>query len=115
MDIKLTKDADALICLIYKEYLSRRKTGATRDKAKRTGGSKNIHDLIAPKLSIEDVEDICRELDRAGLLNCFYADNRVYDAYLSDVGIIYMENRFMAGITSVIEYLAKIKSIVPFI
>lgn len=61
MDIKLTKDADALICLIYKEYLSRRKTGATRDKAKRTGGFKNIHNLIAPKLSIEDYDkEFCR-------------------------------------------------------
>lgn len=115
MDIKLSKDADALICLIYKDYLSKRKNGVAKSEAKRLGGSNNIRESISPKLSKEDIDDICRELDRAGLMKCFYASDSVCFASLSDNGIVYMGNRFKAGIESVIDYIAKIKSMIPFI
>ena len=57
----------------------------------------------------EDVDDTCRELSRANLLNCFWADNIAYNVILSDNAIIYMENRFKNGLTEVLEFIDKIK------
>lgn len=107
----LTKDADALICVIYKTYLQRRKSGNSKEQAKFLGGAAQVQAEIIPKWSLPDVEDTLWELHRAGLLSCFGADNTVYDAILSDVGIIYMENRFKNGLKEVLDYLEQIKSI----
>lgn len=113
-EIQLTKDADALICVLYKEYLQRRENGIPKSTAKRFGGSPNIHSQLMSKWSFEDVDETCRELSRAGLLKCFYADNIAYDALLSDAGIIYMEKRFANGLKSVLNYLERIKAFLPW-
>lgn len=113
MSIKLTKDADALICLLYKEYCQKRKNGTDKFHAKMFDGSEEIQKTIAPKWSFEDTDETCSELSRAGLLDCLYGDNVVQHCSLSDEGIIYMENRFKDGLTQVLDYLSKIKSILP--
>ena len=110
-DVTLSKDADALICAIYKVYLQRRKDGASKADARLLGGSDSIQEKIIPKWSFSDVDETCRELGRAGMLDCFYADDVVYIANLSDAGIIYMEQRFKNGLTDVLNYPEKIKSI----
>lgn len=113
MDMKLTKDSDALICLLYKYYCQKCKGGTSKSEAKFLGSSKVIQKTIAPKWSFDDVDETCRELSRAKLLECFYADDVVYESWLSDNGIIYMENRFKDGLDSVLEYLDKIKNLLP--
>ena len=113
MDIQLTKDSDALICLLYKQYLQKRKDGVPKADAKSFGSSQNIHKTIASKWAYEDVDETCRELSRAGILKCFYAENVVYNSELSDIGIIYMENRFKDGLDNVLDYLGKIRAILP--
>lgn len=112
-NLSLSKDADALICLIYKHYLQKRSEGTSKSNAKFLGDINNIHS-IAQKLnwSIADLEDTCRELSRAGVLTCHFADNTIYAAYLSDEGIIYLENRFKSGVKTLLDYLSKI---VPFV
>ena len=107
----LTKDADALICAIYKTYLQRRKSGNSKGQAKALGGAAQVQAGIVPKWPLPDVEDTLLELDCVGLLSCFGADDTVYDATLSDTGIIYMENRFKNGLKEVLDYLEQIKSI----
>lgn len=112
MDKKeLTKDSDALICALYKEYLQKRKDGVPKGRAKVFGGASTVRGNLVPKWSVEDVEETLRELSRAKLMTCIYADDTVYEAILSDQGIIYMENRFKNGISGVLEYLEKIKTI----
>lgn len=113
MDLRITKDSDALICLLYKQYCQNRKDGISKSNAKMFGSSKEIQSAIAPKWSFDDVDETCRELHRANLIGCFYADNVVYQCWLSDNGIVYMENRFKDGLTSVLDYLEKIKNILP--
>ena len=113
-NIKLTKESDYLICAIYKDYLEKRKNGIPKLEAKRPGSSKRIHQDILPKWMYEDVDETCLELERAGLLNCFSADNAVLDSYLNDDAIIYMENRFKNNVKSVFEYMKKIKDFIPF-
>ena len=108
-DINLTKDSDALICAIYKDYLEKRKNGISKNNCKHIGSSEDIQKTIVPEWSFEDVEETCRELSRANLLDCNFADNIVYDSYLSDTAIIYMENRFKNGLSEVLDYFQKIK------
>ena len=110
-EIKLTKDSDALICVLYKEYLQRRKDGTPKGDAKWLGSSDRIHKTILPKWSYEDVDETCWELSRAGLLVCNSGDNHAVMCVLCDEGIIYMESRFKNGLSEVLDYIEKIKSI----
>lgn len=110
-EIRLTKDSDALICVLYKEYLQRRKDGQPKTEAKFFGGASYIQQNFLPKWSEPDVAETCRELSRKEFLSCQDADNTVWIAVLTDEAIIYMENRFKDGFTEVLDYLEKIKSI----
>lgn len=47
MKIMLTKDSDALICLLYKQYLQKRKDGIPKADAKDFGISRNNKELLA--------------------------------------------------------------------
>lgn len=107
MDIKLSKDADALICVLYKNYYQQRKDGVPKSEAKKFKSSYDIQMNLIPKWNPEDVDDTCRELDDKGLLYCFYAENIAWEVHLLDDGIIYMENRFNNDFAKLIEYMTK--------
>lgn len=109
MSVSLTKDSDKLICLMYKQYLNDRKNGISKSIAKSFGSSHNIHEDLLSDWNFEDVDDTCRELSRAGLIQCIWADNIAYEVFLSDNGIIYMENRFKNGLSEVADFIDKIK------
>ena len=115
MDIELTKDSDYLICSLYKSYLQKRSNGSSKIQASNTGSSEEMQKELFPNWTLDDVDATCRELDRAGLLHCFYADDVVYTSTLSDQAIIYMEHRFERNINTVMDYIVKIKSMIPFI
>ena len=107
-NIVLSKDADYLICLIYKYYLELRDNGFSKSDAKSLGDSPDIQQKIIPEWSLEDTDDTCRELIRKGFLdNRLYIDNRCGYMRLSDEGIIYMENRFKNGFKEVTDFIAK--------
>lgn len=112
-EIKLTREANALICVLYKEYLQRRKTGMPKADAKLFDGSEYIQTQLMTKWSFADIEETCRELSRAGVLNCSYGDDVISMAEISDAGIIYMENRFTNGLTSLLDYIEKLLPILP--
>ena len=112
-DIKLTKDSDTLICVLYKSYLEARKSGASKREAKMLGGASDIQRKLMQKWSLEDVEDTLWSLHRLGLISAMPADNTVYFATLTDDGIYYMENRFKDGISGLIEHLSKLISLIP--
>ncbi len=114
-EIKLTKDADYLICSLYKSYLDKRSHKMAKVYARELGSSEEIQQKIFPNWSVLDVDDTCRELCAAGLLNCIYSDDTVSYMALTDTGIIYMEERFENKVNTVIDYIAKIKSMIPFI
>lgn len=113
--IQLTKESDYLICILYKTYLQSRKSGNSKYKARFFGSSHDIHNKLLSKWMVEDVDETCRELARAGVVECLYADDIAYEVVLNDAGIIYMEERFKNNIKSVLDYLAKIKSLIPFV
>lgn len=108
-NIELSKDADALICLIYKYYLNSRNNGSSKSKAKELGSSEDINNNIIPEWSFDDVDDTCRELNRNNLLNIAYSSNICYDVELTDKAIVYMENRFSNKVQNVLTYIQLIK------
>jgi len=110
-EVALTKDSDALICALYKEYLQKRRDGISKREAKYLGGAKHIQQALVPKWPLGDVEETCWELERKGFLMCQPANNTIYMSVLGDDGIIYMENRFKNGLSEVLAYLEKVKSI----
>lgn len=96
----LTKDSEKLLCVLYKNYLEKRKSGAAKSEAKSFGSSHNIHESLCPNWLFEDVDDTCRELSRA--------DSIAYHVNLSDFAISYMDNRFKNGLKDVINFLANL-------
>lgn len=107
MNYALTKDADYLICVLYKAYKERRNCKSSKVDAKFMNDSETIHKTLMPEWSFEDVDETCRELHRAGLLDCKYADDVAYIVNLTDASIIYMENRFKSGLKEVTDFIAK--------
>ena len=107
MEINLTKDSEKLLCVMYKDYLEKRKSGMSKSRANYFGTSHVIHEELLPKWSFEDVDDTCRELSRAGLINCSWADNIAIWISISDLAISYMENRFKNGLLGVVDFLTK--------
>ncbi len=109
-DIQLSKDADYLICLIYKYYLELHDNGIPKSEAKNINTINNIHSLVS-EWSLEDTYDTCIELSNNNLLSKKrpYIDEQYFHFSLSDNGIIYMENRFTNKIDKLLNYIDKLK------
>lgn len=105
--MELSKDADKLICLLYKHYLEQRKLNVPKSTASSFGSSHNIHEQLCPDWLFEDVDDTCRELSRAKMLNCIWADNIAYHVAFTDQAIVYMEKRFENNVGKLIDFISK--------
>lgn len=102
--INLTKDADKMICCIYKSFLQKRKEGIPKATARRFKKEYFINDNHFSSWDTADVRDTLLEIARAGLVKIFIGGN--FD--LTDDGIIYMENRFKNGLTEVVDFISKL-------
>lgn len=98
---ELTKDADKVICCIYKEYLERRKSGMSKSQAKEFDGNfyRNVKTLS--KWNSADVSDTLQELHNRELIK----KNVIGDFTLLDSAISYMENRFKNGLSEVVDFI----------
>ena len=103
---KLTNAADRLACIMYKDYLDWRRAGMPKADAKEFGSSKSIHRQLLPSALFEDVDESCRELDRADYVSIQYDFDVVQGVALSDIAIIYMGNRFRDGAVGVTKFLS---------
>lgn len=102
---EMTKDSKKLLSALYKEYLSKRKSGKSKSDASIFGSSEHIQAELMPEESADDVDETCRELDRLGYLKCFYADDIAYVVTLTTKAIADMENRFKNGLVDVVQFL----------
>lgn len=102
--MNLTKDSDKLACIIYKEYLNRRKSGESKANAKRF--NYNFHSAIKSLSDwhIDDIDETINELKRANFVKKYIDGGFV----LLDDFIIYMENRFKNDIIGVTDFLSKL-------
>lgn len=103
----LTKEAKTVLYHMYKEYLIRRDNQVPRSRAKEFGSAKSIHTLLFPDWSLEDVEDVLRELGRNGFLNNHHADNTIYSCSLSDSAIVKMESQKKETLLTVADFISK--------
>lgn len=101
--MELTKDADKMICCIYKTYLQRRKDGTPKPSARQFEENYFSTDKILSSWHNDDLDDTLLEIARAGLIKIDICGN--FD--LTDKGIIYMENRFINGIKEVSDFISK--------
>lgn len=100
--VSISKDADKLLCVLYKEFLNRRKNGFTKMDARRfkSGTIPTLEPIT--NWQATDVTDAMMELARANLLRILLGG----DCDLNDQAIIYMENRFKDGLKEVLSFLA---------
>ena len=110
MEINLTKDADKAICLIYKEYLARRESGASKKTAKDFSSRDQWPESFPKDAGLPDFLESLNELkSKVFVKRCVLGGFQ-----LEDEGIIYMEQRFPGGISQILDWLGKIKSAIPF-
>lgn len=102
-EIVLSRDADKMICTLYRDYLERRKNGRPKREARQFEeiiywGAKKM-----PKVHPLDLEETFKELNRTFHFKTYINGN----FELNDDCVIYMEGRFKKGLKEVIEFLAK--------
>lgn len=99
---ELTKDADKMLCCLYKEYLQRIKSGSSKSSSKFFNMEYTSTDNVLSQWHNDDVCATRSELSKKGLLKAYMSGN----FELTDEAVSYMENRFKNGLSEVIKYLA---------
>lgn len=107
----MTNDADYLLCCIYKGYVEQRKAGAFREDAMMFGDAEAIQEDYAQLWPIDDIEDAIRELSRANLVDCLWADDTFVFGCLTTNGLILMENRFKNNLGKLLHQISVVKSL----
>lgn len=116
----LTNDAKFLLTSMYAEYLTRRKDEVPKKQARNFQNINYLKNNIMSEWSEEDILDTCYELDKYGYITGTKADNTFYTLYLTTEAIAELENQFREPtlkerIENVLDFAAKIKSIIPFV
>lgn len=102
MSIELTKDAEALVCVLYAEYLKRLKSG--KQNPKDFSGTDEAADYTKNKFSFEETNEILNSLARKGFLfNTTHSCGIMVYATLTDDCIVYMENKGKRHIAEVLK------------
>ena len=102
--MELTKDADKLVCQLYRAYLEKRKSGINKFNAKHFTFSQIKELQPFSKWADMDVKETVAEVSRAGFGTMYYDGGFM----ANDQFIIYMENRFKNGLSEVIDFISKL-------
>ncbi len=102
--MELTKDADKLICSMYKSYLEKRKSGMDKIRARHFEATEINSFKLCSKWSIPDIKATTAEISRSGFGDMYYDGGFL----ANDNFIIYMENRFKNGFMEVTDFIAKL-------
>lgn len=109
----ISNDCDALLCLLYREYRTRRSYGVPRSKAAYFCDDESIRQNFMPLWCVDDVADVCWQLVRYGLLSALPGDDKANCVTLTDQGIVYMENRFGSQLGKVFDRLVQLSALLP--
>lgn len=99
----MTKDAEALLCVCYQDYLERVKSGQSKTKSRRF--SENyIHETNAlSSWHEDDFHSTCSELQRLHYLKVWISGS----FELTSDAIEYMENRFKNNIKELAAFISQ--------
>ncbi len=100
---ELTRDADKMICIIYKMYLEKIKSGMSKTQAKSFEENFYTSDKTLSSWHTDDIDTTIRELRKKEFLNVYITG----DFVLSDNAIVYMENRFKNGFIELTDFISK--------
>ena len=112
MDEKLTNEAKYMLCVLYQEYLNRRKIEIPRDDAVMFGDAEHLQTLLFPTWPTHDISSTARELSESGFLSVLFGDNELADAALTKDAIIYMETRFKRGAKNLLSAISELRTII---
>lgn len=98
----MTKDADKMLCCLYKEYLTRIKIGNSKTSSREFTAEYVTSDVILSKWHPDDVCTIRNELKRNGYLTV----NIIGNFKLTDEAITYMENRFKNNLNELADFIS---------
>lgn len=103
---QLTRDAQKLLCTMYKQYLEKRSFGLSKAEANYFGNTYLVHETFCPSASFEDVDELIWELNRNGYIFGDPGDDILSEISITSSGIVFMENRFKNGTKDVLSFLA---------
>ena len=107
--MQLTNDTDRMLCLIYNEFLNRRKIGMSKRETICFPHPSVLQMEFLQGIHEDDIVDALTELANNGLIKLYYDCGFL----LNDSAIIYMENRFSNKMDSFLETISKIRSLMP--
>lgn len=110
-EIRLTDDAEYLLCVLYDAYRLRRKNGESSFDSRFFGDSECIQEEYIPQWSTDDIDDTARELSRNGLVACLFANDTVAELALEREGISLMEHRFGDKLDKLTQRIASLRGI----
>lgn len=103
----LTKEANKLFCTIYQSFAASRKSGKSREESCYFAGSRYLHETFFPNWNFDDVDDCCRELSKAGLIQCNWCNNSAQEIFITDLGIRIMQNQFNDNLEKIGQAIVK--------
>lgn len=104
---RISKEAAIVLHSLYSQFLSRRKVGQSKSEAREYGSAKSIKDNFCTDMSISDIEDAMRELDRNGYLLNDYGDNTITQCELTDLAIMDCESAIPDKVISIADFISK--------
>lgn len=103
----MTKDADKMLCCLYKEYLERVKVGSSKRDARKFTSEYFSENLPFADWHPDDVSMVRSELSR----NKYLKANIIGGVEFTEDGISYMENRFKNNLKELTDFISKLPSI----
>lgn len=100
---ELTKDADKMLCIIYKQYLNKVEDGNSKTASREFKEDFYTSDRTLSHWQEDDIATFLIELGKKGYLKIYFGGN----FFLTDKAIIYMENRFKKGLSEVVDFITK--------
>lgn len=119
MEYNLTKEADALLCLLYGKYRMKLKDDEDDSDPTDLGSIDNIHEIMSGKLSRKETVAYVNELVSKGLIHSISADSEIVFAELTPSAIEYAEakgkGKLISSIKTFVELTAAAVQIISFI
>lgn len=101
--MKLSKDADKLVCALYALYQERRKNGMDKLNARHYKFSEIQTLSICSEWCADDILATIAEISRADLGDMYYGGGFM----ANDAFVVYMENRFKDGLNEFTDFITK--------